>query len=84
MGHVGERAIGPDREDGHVARAVVGHYENSAARVDRLMHAVAATGLGAIQRLQEAIRGIHRKRSGVAFVAVHGIEVALVRGHHQE
>ena len=48
------------------------------------MDAIASSGFGAIQRLEEAGGAIHRKRSGIGFIAVHGIEVALIRGHHEE
>jgi hypothetical protein len=81
---VGERTIRPDGQHRYVARAVGGHHQKAAAGVDGLMHAIAAAGFGAIQRLQETGRAIHRKRSGIGFIAVHRIEVALIRGHHQE
>jgi hypothetical protein len=48
------------------------------------MHAVSTAGFGAIQRLQETGRTIHRKRRGVGFIAVHRIEVAPIRRHHEE
>ena len=81
---VGEPTIGPDGQHCHVARAVIGHHQKAAAGVDGLVHAVAPAGFSAIQRIEKTIGGIYRERSGIAFVAVHRIEVALIRCHHQE
>jgi hypothetical protein len=80
----GERTIWPDGQHPYVARTIIGHHQKAAAGSDGLMHAIAAAGFGAVQRLQETGRAIHRKRSGIGFIAVHRIEVAPIRGHHQE
>jgi hypothetical protein len=49
-----------------------------------LVHAIAAAGFGAIQWLQQTGIAIHRKRTGIGFIAVYRIEVTLIRGHHEE
>ena len=76
--------IWPNRQYRHVARAVVGDQQKAPAGVDGLVHAIAAAGFGAIQWLQQTGIAIHRKRTGIGFIAVYRIEVTLIRGHHEE
>ncbi len=79
-----QRAIRANGQHRYVTRRVIGYHQKTAAGVNREMHTVSAASFGAIQRLQETGRPIHRKRRGIIFVAVHRIQVLVIRGDRQE
>src|SRR5438128_755390 len=81
---IGERAIGGDGQHRDAAGGVVCDYQEAPAGVDRLVDAVAPTGIPAIALGQIAGLSIHGKRRSVALVAVDGIEGSLVAAEHQK
>jgi hypothetical protein len=48
------------------------------------VYTVAAAGLNAVEHRQEPGIPIHREGGGVGFIAMHGVQAALVPAHYEE
>src|SRR5262249_20092508 len=79
-----QRAVGLHGQHRYAARSIVRNNHESAARVNRLMHAVVAAGCSPFEWHQKTRLLVDRERRRVRCIAVDGVKKALISADNKK